>query len=1200
MSFVHLHVHSHYSLLDGFGTPKDIVKAAVDHGSPAIALTDHGSMYGAIEFYIAAKEYGIKPIIGCEVYVAPKSRFDKIPGPENKPYHLTLLALNEAGYRNLMLLVTKAYLEGFYYKPRVDHGLLKAHSEGLVALSGCLAGEMAKAVLQGKEEKPLETIKIHQDIFGKDNFFLELQNHALLDDQKILNERLIELAKANDIPMVASQDSHYIHKNDAKAQDILLCIQTQTTIDQEDRMKFEGDFSLLCPDEMKELFKHVPEAIENTLKIADRANVEIKFGQNLIPKFKTPANEPAHEYLIQLCDSGLNMRYNGSPSEEARKRLVYELEIVNKMGFSDYFLIVWDFVKFAKDRGIVVGPGRGSAAGSLITYCLEITDLDPLKYGLIFERFLNPERISMPDVDIDFADTRRDEVLEYVREKYGRDNVAQIITFGTMAARAAVRDVGRAMGYPYAEVDRIAKLVPPPLQGKHIPLKKSIKEDPELKKVYETEERSRDLLDNAVKLEGTVRHAGTHACAVVMSERPLVEYVPLQRSTGGGEEIITQYDMHVCDDIGLLKMDFLGLKNLTIIENTIQILRRTAGIDLDVTAIPMDNETAYKLLQRGDTTGVFQLESAGMRRYIKELKPTRFEDIIAMISLYRPGPMEWIPGYIKAQHNPESVRYLHSSFEPILKETNGVAIYQEQILQIARDFAGFTLGEADILRKAVGKKIGSLLNEQKAKFIQGAVANNHDEKFAAEVFEKVIEPFAGYGFNKSHAACYAMISYRTAYLKALYPTEFMAALLSADSDNTDRIVMEIMECEEMGIAVLPPSINESFANFTVVEGGNIRFGLSAIKGLGASTVEEILAVRGDGIFTSLDNLLQRVPVKLLNKKTMEALAYSGALDDLGERRAIALSTDEISSYAKSIQEMSLQGQESLFGNQQSEALSPFNLKKVKPASNMDRLRWEKEYLGIYVSGHPLKGLKKYLSKKVILIGSITKKNIGKKIILGGLIARVKKVFTKSGSYMIYGELEDPTGRVEIVLFPKVYNQYHHLIDEDKIVIMEGRLDHRRDALQFAVDSVKAVSLETMINNAKEAGLYNENENIMRRQKTIEVELKGKKVGTDLRREPDVAGEGVVMETAEKHTIDAGNTEWSENPYVIDVPEGTDMGILKELKSLLLENQGERQVEIHLAQKGPGGIAQTKRVRIPFGIHITDELESDIDKVFKKA
>lgn len=1172
MSFVHLHVHSHYSLLDGFGKPKDIVRTAAEQGSPAVALTDHGTMYGVVEFYKAAKEHGIKPIIGCEMYVAPKSRFDKSPGPENKPYHLTLLALNDVGYKNLMLLVSKAQLEGFYYKPRVDHGLMKAHSEGLVALSGCLAGELARSVANDSVEKQIEVIRTHQDIFGKDNFFLELQDHPFIDEQKILNDRIIELSKEYNVPMVATHDSHYIRPDDKQAQDILLCIQTQATLGQEDRMKFDGDFSLRTPEDMQVSFAHVPEAIENTLKIAERTNIELKFGQDLIPVFKTPNSENPHVYLEQLCREGLVKRYGDNVGEEAEKRLDYELGVVKNMGFSDYFLIVWDFVKFAKDNDIVVGPGRGSAAGSLITYCLGITDLDPLKHGLIFERFLNPERVSMPDVDIDFADTRRDEVLEYVREKYGQDNVAQIITFGTMAARAAVRDVGRAMGYPYAEVDRIAKLIPPPVQGKHVPLKKSIIDDHELKKVYESEPRSKELLDNAVRLEGTVRHAGTHACAVVMSEKPLVEYVPLQRSTGGGEDVITQFDMHVCEEIGLLKMDFLGLKNLTIIENTLQILKRTQNLDVDISSIPMDNEKTYELLQHGDTTGVFQFESGGMRRYLKELIPTRFEDIIAMGALYRPGPMEWIPGYIKAQHNPETVRYLHASFEPILKETNGVAIYQEQILQIARDFAGFTLGEADILRKAVGKKIGSLLNEQKEKFLKGAVNNGHDRKFAQEVFEKVIEPFAGYGFNKSHAACYAMISYRTAYLKANYPTEFMAALLSADAENTDRVVLEIMECETMGIDVLPPSINDSFSTFTVVNDTTIRFGLDAIKGLGHGTVQEILSVReADGRFSSLENILQRVPAKLMNKKTIEALALSGALDELGERKAIAKSTDVMSAYAKMNQEMSAQGQSSLFAGEQGEA-APLHLEKVTPATNMERLKWEKDYLGLYVSGHPLKGLKRYLGQKATLIDSITKKHIGKQITLGGLLTRVKKVFTKSGSYMMYGELEDPTGRVEFVVFPRIFGQYQHIFEEDNIVIMDGKLDVRRDTLQFICNSAKTVSLESMIDNAKQAGLFNEKESVLRKQKTISMEEK----------------KPVVIEDPGKESPPV-SAEWKENPYIIELPADASTDKLQALKSLLLQNQGERKVEIHIGQK---------RIKIPFGIQVNENLEKDLGEILQ--
>lgn len=1152
MAFAHLHVHSHYSLLDGFGTPEQIVAKAKEYNCPAVALTDHGVMYGAIEFYKAAKHHGINPIIGCEVYIAPVSRFEKAQGETNRHSHLTLLAKDYEGYQNLMLLVSKGHLEGFYYKPRIDIGLLRAHSKGLIALSGCLASELSRAILSENEDKQNEIITTYKEIFG-DDYYLELQHHDDLVDQSIVNEGAKKLSRRHNVPLVATMDSHYVNKEDAKAQDILLCIQTQTTLDNEDRMKFTGDFSIKSPDEMASYFKDVPEAIENTLKIAEKCKLELKFDQNLIPNFKTPQNQSAKEYLRTLCNEGLKMRYGDFPEQKAIDQLNYELDIVDRMGFNDYFLIVWDFVKFAKDRGITVGPGRGSAAGSIITYCLDITELDPLRYGLIFERFLNPERVSMPDIDIDFADIRRDEVLNYVREKYGRENVAQIITFGTMAARAAVRDVGRAMGYPYAEVDRIAKLVPPPVQGKHVPLKESTKDDPELKRLFDSEPRSRELLVNAMKLEGTVRHAGTHACAVVMSEHPVVEYTPLQRSTGGSEEIITQYSMKPLEDIGLLKMDFLGLRNLTIIQRALEIIEETRGEKVVLTTVPMDDKATFELLQKGDTTGVFQLESSGMRRYIKELEPTRFEDIIAMISLYRPGPMEWIPGYIKAKHHPETIRYIHPSFEQILKETNGVAIYQEQILQIARDFAGFSLGEADILRKAVGKKNPKLLQEQKNKFVEGATNKNHDKKFALEVFEKVIEPFAGYGFNKAHAACYAMISYRTGYLKAHYPTEFMAALLSADADNTDRVVMELNECDEMGIKVLPPSINESVVDFTVMKDHNIRFGLAAIKGLGVGTIEGILTARRlSGEFKSLQDFLQRVPIKLLNKKTIEALAYCGALDELGERKAIVGSLDEMVSFAKNAQEISEQGQTNLFSMVTDQSDIPhFKLNAKIPATYMEKLNFEKQYLGLYVSGHPLKGLKKYFSKKATLIENLSKKDFGKKIAIGGLISTVRKVFTKNGGYMVYGEVEDPSGRLDFVAFPKVFIQFQSLFEEGKIVIMEGKIE-KRGNVQFIVHSAKAVSLDMMIQRAKDSGYYDINEKISRKLKTFD------------EKEPH------------------------EDLYIVNLQEGTDSKKLKDLKDLFMKHKGNTGVEICINSE-----TEKKKIRVPFGVDVCDELKKSI-------
>jgi len=1174
MSFAHLHVHSHYSLLDGFGTPKSIVQRAKELGMPAVALTDHGVLYGAIEFYKAAKAEGIKPIIGCEVYVAPVSRFDKTPGTENKPYHLILLAASTEGYMNLMKLVSQAHIEGFYYKPRMDHGLMKAHSKGIIALSSCLAGEVAQAVAIGDEKKQIEVIERYQDIFGKENFYLELQDHPFIDQQKVLNDRLIELSKITGAPLVATQDSHYVHANDHNAQDILLCIQTQSTLDQEDRMKFQGDFSLRSFEEMQESFSHVPEALENSVKIAERCNIEIDFGKNLIPVFKTPGNETAETYLRKLCEEGLKKKYGDPVPEAAAKQLDFELGVVHNMGFDDYFLIVWDFVRYAKESGIIVGPGRGSAAGSLITYSLNITQLDPLKYGLIFERFLNPERVSMPDIDIDFADTRRNEVLNYVTEKYGRECVAQIITFGTMAARAAVRDVGRAMGYPYAEVDKISKLIPPPIQGRHTPLRQSIEMDPELKNLYAMDPRAKALLDNAVKLEGSVRHAGTHASAVVMSEKPLVNYTPLQRSTGG-EEIITQFSMKPIEEIGLLKMDFLGLKNLTIIQGILVLLKSIHGLELNLETIPMDDAKTFELLQKGDTTGVFQLESPGMRRYIKELKPTRFEDIIAMISLYRPGPMEWIPQYIKGKHHPETIRYLDPSFEGVLKETNGVAIYQEQILQLARDFAGFSLGEADILRKAVGKKISALLNEQKEKFVKGAVAKGHQEKFAIEVFEKVIEPFAGYGFNKAHAACYAMISYQTAYLKTRYPTEFMAALLSADADNTDRVILEINECNEMGIAVLSPSINESFLNFTVVDNKTIRFGLGAIKGLGEGTVEEILNARKQGRFVSLEDLLRRVPAKLLNKKTIEALAYSGALDEFGDRKVLAFSYEELSKFSKYAQEVNAQGQTDIFGmmTESSESALSFQLKDVPPATFMEKLTWEKVYLGLYVSGHPLKGLRKYLAKKVVLIDQLTKKHIGRTVRLGGLLTTMKRVFTKAGSYMAYAMLEDPTGRVDVAIFPKVYSKYQQILKDDSLFMMEGRLDLRRDVFQYSVNSITAVSLDSMIKNAQAEGLYDEKEKIVRKQKVLE---------TTTHVDP------LEEEFGPMPPPPPVNADWQENPFVIEISSNVEMNVMENIKQLLNENPGERRVELHMRTG-----SSTKKMKLPNGITVTEDLQAKL-------
>ncbi|MFC1655258.1 DNA polymerase III subunit alpha [Patescibacteria group bacterium] len=1178
MSFVHTHVHSHYSLLDGLGKPKDIVRTAKEQGSPAVALTDHGVLYGAVEFYKAAKSDDIKPIIGCEVYVAPESRFDRTPGPENKPYHMILLAKDDEGYKNLLELVSKGHLEGFYYKPRIDIGLLKAHNKGLIANTACLAGHIPRLIMQQNQEEAVKAIKEYQNIFGQENFYLEMQDHPEIENQMIVNRALQELSKTCNAPLIATNDAHYVSIEDKEVHDVLLCIQTGKTVQDTDRMRYEGNFSLRSPEEMKDVFKDTPEAITNTLQIADQCNLELKFGQNLLPSFNAPQNETPKEYLRQLCVEGLKDKYSEEEMPKALERLEYELNMVNDMGFNTYFLIVHDFVKYAKDNGILVGPGRGSAAGAIIAYSLDITEIDPLKYGLLFERFLNPARVSMPDIDIDFADSRRDEVLDYVVEKYGRENVAQIITFGTMTAKAVVRDTGRGMGFPYAEVDRIAKLIPPTVLGKHALLKDSIKNDPDLNGVYESDHEAKKLLDTAAKLDGTVRHAGTHACAVVIAEKPLIENTPLQRSPADNDAVITQYSMKPIEDIGLLKMDFLGLKNLTLLETAIKIIKRTKDVDIDLAKIPLDDKKAYDLFRSGDTSGVFQLESAGMKRYLKQLKPTKFEDIIAMISLYRPGPMEWIPSYIKGSHNPKKVKYLHPSFEKILKETSGVAIYQEQILQIARDFAGFSLGEADILRKAVGKKIPKLLQEQQKKFTAGAIEQGHKEKFANEVFEKVIEPFAGYGFNKAHATSYAMISYKTAYLKANYPTEFMAALMSCDYGNTEKIVLEIIECEHMGIKVLPPSLNESFRNFTYVDDNKIRFGLAAIKGIGDAPSQEIIDARQETPFKNLEDFIDRVPQKVVNKKTIEALAYSGALDEFGERKQIADSTEEISMYAKYHHKTKAEGQTDIFGmldeGSEEKSVASFQLKDVTPATNMEKLKWEKEYLGLYVSSHPLQGLTRHMAKKAHLIKNLTHKNLGKKITIGGLITQYRKIFTKSGAYMASFVIEDPTGKLNVIVFPKSYQQFGHLFDEDETVIMTGRLDDKRGQVQLVCEEAKAISLETMIENAKKNGVFDPDEIIAH-------------VTPDFS-EPKSEE---IEEVAEKVDTEPADTSPNDDPFIINLPSSCGQSILEKIKHLLLENKGETPCEIHIRTNG-----SLKRIKVPFGINVDENLKSEIQNM----
>ena len=1185
MSFVHLHNHTHFSILGALAKPKEYIDLAKEQGAPAVAITDSGVMYGSIEFYKAAKKAGVKPILGMEAYVAPLGRENKTP--ENRYSSLVLLAKDNEGYQNLLRLSSLAALEGFYYKPRIDDELLEKYGKGLIALSGSLSGAIPKAILENDLDKAKEIIKRYQKFFGKEHFFLEMQHRPEVANWSIVNSQLLELSKETGAPLVAANDCHYARPEDAEAHDVLICVQMQKTVHDEARIKYVGNYSMRSPKDMEEAFRFCPEALENTEKIAEMCNVDIVFGENKMPYFDT-GDKSAHDYLRELCEKGLKERY-GKPNKEAKDRLNFELETIHKMGFDTYFLIVWDFIKFARERNILVGPGRGSAAGALISYCLGITDIDPLKYGLLFERFLNPERISMPDIDIDFADTRRDEVLTYVSEKYGDDHVAQIITFGTLAPKAAIRDSARALGHNYAKADLVAKTVPDAVLGKYAPLKESIADDPELSHLYKTDLEAKEILDTAEKLEGTNRQVGTHACAVIISRDPLTEHTPLQKATGNKEGIITQYSMKPCEDLGLLKMDFLGLKNLTIMETTLGILARTKpDVKVDLTNLPMDDKQAYELLQRGDTTGVFQLESPGMKRYLKELRPTEFGDIIAMVSLYRPGPMQFISDYIDGKHGTKKVSYLHESLEGILKETYGIAIYQEQILEIAKVFAGFTLGEADLLRRAIGKKIASELAAQREKFIEGAVKTGHTKKLAISMFDDVIEPFAGYGFNKSHAACYAMIAYQTAYLKSHFPAEFMAALLTADADNTDRVVIEIEECRHLGIEVLPPNINESRAHFTVVSDTQIRFGLTAIKGIGEGPVRQILAVREaeEGPFKNLEDFASRVPSKILNKKTLESLALSGAMDELSERALIAANYKALNAYAKNIQASKAEGQTDIFGMMEHVSAPDLELAPVPPATQAQRLHFEKETMGLYVSGHPFQGLSRYLSAKGKLIGEIKRRDLKKVVKITGLVSQYRRTMTKAGKYMCFGEIEDSSGKINFVLFPRIYDQFGEKVGPDKILRFTGRVDERGTQVQMIVDQVSAVSLESMVKSAKEAGSYDADERVIGVPR-LSFDPVEEKASEEAEPEGVEDGSAAGEESSDKGVKDV------KTPFVIHIPADSDADILKRLRPLLQGNQGDDAVEIHIPGK-----STLKKVKVPFGVKVSAGLKKDIQALLE--
>ncbi len=1012
----------------------------------AIAMTDHGNLYGSIEFYKKAKAAGIKPILGVEAYIAPNSRHDKNPQNE-KYYHLILLCENEIGWKNLIKLVTKSNLEGFYYKPRMDKEILRQYSEGLIALSGCQSGELIQAIINNKPAEKI--INEYKEIFGPENYFIEIGHHPNSDHknfQKIWSS-LIDLAKKTNTPLVATQDIHYIAKEDNKYHEILLAVQTGNKMSNQDRMTLNDDFSMSSPEEMSERFKEIPEAVENTEKITSRCNVQIAMGKPILPHFPLPEGETSISFMRKMVEEKSKTKF-AVITDEIKQRLEYELGIIEKTGYADYFLIVQDFINWAKDRGIVVGPGRGSVAGSLVSYVIGITDVDSIKYNIIFERFLNPDRIQMPDIDVDITDVRRDEVMGYLREKYGDDHVAHIITFGTMAARAAIRDVGRALGIPYALCDQVSKLIPFN-QG----LEEALAGVAELAKLYNENPDVKKILDAAKHLEGIARHASVHACGTVISKEPLTNYLPLQYAPQNENLIVTQLEMHSVEDLGLLKMDLLGLKNLTIIENTIRLVRELGKGEINISNIPADDAATFAILQAGETTGIFQVESPGMRRYLKDLKPTELEDIISMIALYRPGPIESIPKFIDAKHGRIQSSYLHPLLEPILHKTYGVIVTQDQVLEIARSFAGFTYGEADILRKAVGKKIKSLLDEQKNKFINGAVEKKGiDRQIAAEVWE-FIEPFARYGFNRAHSVCYALIVYRTAYLKAHYPLEFATSLLNADSGDIDRMAFLITDIKRMKIDILPPDINYSASNFTP-EGDNIRFGLSAIKNVGSNIVQAIIEERQrTGEFKSLAEFLNRVQHKDLNKKSLESLIKCGALDCFGiERNRLLVNIEDIIKFSSALRRANKSSQTGLFGMATESA--SLKLGPATPATSATKLAWEKELMGLYISDHPLNRYRgKLAAHNVKPISAVLEsKSEQDRFNIGGLVTGAKKIVTKTGKPMLFARIADFNSSIEVVVFPNIYEQTQAIWNDGAAVLINGKVSLRDNEPKIICDN----------------------------------------------------------------------------------------------------------------------------------------------------
>ena len=1064
-NFVHLHIHSEYSLLDGANRIKDLPIRAKELGMDAIALTDHGSMFGTIDFYKACKANGIKPIIGCEVYVAPRSRKDKDPNLDARYNHLILLAKNNDGYKNLAKLVSLGYTEGFYYKPRIDKEALEQYHENLICCSACLAGEVNQAILKNNMEEAKKVALWFKKLFGED-YYLEIQNNGI-KEQVLVNQKLIELSRELDIPLVATNDAHYLKREDAYNHEVLLCIQTGKKMSDEDRMKFETDeLYVKSPEEMSDYFKNVPEAIENTVKIAEKCNVEFEFGHTILPNYDVPEEFETHyDYLKKLCDDGIKNRYGENPTKEILERAEFEMNVINQMGYVDYFLIVWDYIHYAKTHNIPVGPGRGSGAGSIVAYAIEITDIDPIKYGLIFERFLNPERISMPDFDVDFCYEKRDQVIDYVCRKYGHDHVSQIITFGTMSARMVIRDVGRVLDVPYAETDKIAKMVPNEL---HITIKKAMEQNRELRDLYEQNSDMKKMLDIAMALEGMPRQASTHACGIVITKDPVVDYVPLYRRD---DIISTQYIMTTLEELGLLKMDFLGLRTLTVIQDTIELVKANRGIDVEFDK-DMNDSKVYKLWQDGNSVGIFQFESQGMTNFMKELKPDCLEDIIAGVSLYRPGPMDQIPRYIANKKDPEHAVYTHPALKPILEVTYGCMVYQEQVMQIVRDLAGYSLGRADLVRRAMGKKKLDVMAKERENFIhgqvdengniiiKGCVRNGIDEKSANKIFDEMAE-FAKYAFNKSHAACYAVVAYRTAYLKAYYPVEFMAGMLNSFLGNLDKIPAYTEECKRLNIQILKPDINKSYTKFTV-DGDKIRFGLGSVKNVGTSAVDEIVAERDrNGQFKDFTDFCERIQETNVNKKCIESLIKAGAFDEFNEtRRTLMESFESILDTITSSNKKELEGQVNMFdlGGSDSKEMK-YTFKEFPEYSRKELLFMEKEMLGLYISGHPLDNIRHQIEMQTNInsfqmrqmentdeIGDEIRQEIkdGQMVKYAGIITKIKKKYTKNNKLMAFLTVEDLYGPTEIILFESAYQNCANVLMEDNIVLVNGRLSVRED------------------------------------------------------------------------------------------------------------------------------------------------------------